>query len=57
MAFDFAFALEILPELLRATLVTIAATLLGSILALTLGWPWPWPDGLPKSGCASPAVR
>jgi polar amino acid transport system permease protein len=37
MVFDFAFALEILPELLRATLVTIAATLLGSVIALTLG--------------------
>lgn len=37
MVFDFGFALEILPELLRATLVTIAATLIGSVLALTVG--------------------
>ncbi|PSN19453.1 ectoine/hydroxyectoine ABC transporter permease subunit EhuD, partial [filamentous cyanobacterium CCP5] len=37
MAFDFGFAIEILPALLQATLVTIAATLLGSVIALTLG--------------------
>lgn len=37
MVFDFGFAIEILPALLQATLITIAATLLGSIIALTLG--------------------
>jgi polar amino acid transport system permease protein len=37
MFFDFGFAIEILPALLRATLVTIAATILGSLIALTLG--------------------
>lgn len=37
MLFDFGFAVEILPDLLRATLVTIAATVLGSLIALTLG--------------------
>ncbi|HVS16377.1 MAG TPA: ectoine/hydroxyectoine ABC transporter permease subunit EhuD [Thermoanaerobaculia bacterium] len=37
MTFDLAFALEILPALLRALRVTVAATFGGTALALTLG--------------------
>ncbi|MGJ3249157.1 MAG: ectoine/hydroxyectoine ABC transporter permease subunit EhuD [Elainellaceae cyanobacterium] len=37
MNFDFEFALSILPELARATIVTIQATILGMLLAATLG--------------------
>ncbi len=37
MTFDIAFALEILPEILSAARVTIAATVLGMAIAATLG--------------------
>lgn len=37
MEFDWAFAWEILPTLLRAAVITIEATILGFILAATLG--------------------
>lgn len=40
MTFDVGFALDTLPQLLRALLVTIQATLLGTVLALTLGLLW-----------------
>lgn len=36
-AFDFSFALHIVPPLLHALLVTVEATLLGMLLAITLG--------------------
>lgn len=40
MTFDFAFAWEILPELLRGLGVTLEATFLGFALALVLGLVW-----------------
>lgn len=40
MNFDFSFALEVLPVLLRAMRVTAAATLLGTVLAMALGLVW-----------------
>lgn len=40
MEFDFMFALEVMPDLLRALVVTIQATLGGSVLAAALGLVW-----------------
>jgi polar amino acid transport system permease protein len=40
MEFDFAFALDTLPELLRALCVTVQATLLGMALASVVGLVW-----------------
>lgn len=40
MEFDFAFALDVMPELLEALVVTIQATLGGSVLAAALGLVW-----------------
>ncbi len=40
MIFDWGFALEILPALLRAGLVTLQCTVVGMILALVLGLGW-----------------
>ena len=38
--FDWAYALEVLPDLLRGFMVTLQATLLGMLLALMLGLVW-----------------
>lgn len=40
MEFDLVFAIEVLPDLLRALFVTIAATMAGSVLAATIGLVW-----------------
>jgi polar amino acid transport system permease protein len=40
MIFDVEFALEILPELLSAARITLAATTLGTLLAMALGLVW-----------------
>ncbi|MDH5509570.1 MAG: ectoine/hydroxyectoine ABC transporter permease subunit EhuD [Nitrospinota bacterium] len=40
MIFDWRFALQILPELMRALLVTVQATLAGFAIALVLGMAW-----------------
>lgn len=40
MEFDFRFAIEVMPDLLRALWVTIQATLAGSVLAAVLGLVW-----------------
>ncbi len=40
MEWDWAFAVEIIPQLIEGVIVTIEATLLGSLLALILGLCW-----------------